>query len=267
MEDTSATEETGSSARTKKGTGARQERGSQPRKTATPRARPKKGKPKSAAVEAVTPPSAPAAPAAEGSALASAATDAVAQLATSQTQATPVSGQDAASDAMSRMTLSAPQMLAEQPFASTSGPSQKTPKNRAFDYPKRPRTLEDLPATLQELAVLLPGFDAAALPIDTVEADLEEQIVMLNMATTPDFIKYIMCNLTIVQTHRKSIQELEHPQLWAQLTARETKLDWYLLQYTELGQDQETYRGNTVPDIDQFDDMLVDTEDRADPSE
>lgn len=173
-------------------------------------------------------------------------------------------GQDTtASEAMSRMTL-APLELGS---LATADPSSVTPQKHALVYPPSPKTLQELPSTIIDLEALLPKFDTP--PIDTVEDDAEDEITLLAMAERPDFEKFILCNVAIIKTHRRSINQHDHAKLWTQLQEREQMLDWYFLHYTRLAKQKGVYRANTEPEVDPifgpFDGMDVDLSEEPAP--
>jgi hypothetical protein len=267
-----------------KGKGAKQRSKGQASKATTPHARTKKAvQPSESATSSVeagaVAPSMPAAaatpapPAAQAPAMAAVAavapaaaeTKTVARSLSKKTRAVPATGQDTASDAMGRMTLSPLQTQPEKCLPMAAAPSPAPSQKNALVFPPSPKTIQELPHTLSDLEALLPKFDMP--PVDSVEQDDEDEIAALALADKPDFIKYILCNIRIIHTHRKPINQHEHAALWTQLQERKLLLDWYFLHYSQLRLGKGMYRKNTQPEVDPifgpFDDMDVDLPEAA----
>jgi hypothetical protein len=160
----------------------------------------------------------------------------------------------AASDALSRLTLSPSQ-------STPARPSPAAPQD-VLVYPPSPKTIQDLPSSLSELDALLPKFDTP--PVDAVEEDAEDELAALALAAQPDFLAYILRHLSIIKTHRNSIDEHQHARLWRQLRERERMLNWYLPHYIRLGRGDTDPSRDDAPMFDPFpDDMDMDLPDPA----
>ena len=168
-------------------------------------------------------------------------------------------------------TLEGANVADEQEAQPSAKPKRKSKSKAAKQqsqvivHPPSPRTLQDLPTTIPELEALLPKFNAP--PINTVEDELEDEIAALSLSSTPDFVKYLACHVKIIQTHRASINQRDHPQLWLQLELHEESLNKYSKYYTTLGQPSTAYRMNADQGANQPMEMDLDIDDQTHLSE
>lgn len=143
-----------------------------------------------------------------------------------------------------------------------AGPSSIAPRQKPTPaLPQSPKTIQDLPLTLYELGAALPGYTEP--PIDAEDGDLEAEIALMCLSDQPDFIKFLTSSMQVLDTHRNSISQQEHPDIWAQMETRDKFIRWYLQHYQVLGAVAPMATYAAAPEADafhwqQFDGMDVD---------